>query len=163
MAVFWRSTVLVSTQILSKHTFSFLHDVLRSPITRGITSTVMFHSFFQLSSQILVFSNLFSYFGIHTCTIWNSKINNLAVATFLYYHNNIRLSIIWSVLLLILLFISMLPLMSGGYHRELSDSKSLQIFRTLLRNICRHQYCHYWHNLNPSSIIIIIIIIRKER
>ena len=68
-AVVW----MVSTHpLISKSSSPFINPLVTGPrasITIRITAAFMFHSFFQLSSKVLVFSFLFAFFQFYSVII----------------------------------------------------------------------------------------------
>lgn len=77
---------MVLTPVLSNHTFKFI-DVPSALITTGTTSAIILHGFLNSRARSCYFLDIFSFFLVHSLTLWNSKISNLIIAIFLVYHN----------------------------------------------------------------------------
>ena len=131
-AVIWIVSTHLPNSKSSRPMNNPLVTVPRAPITIGTIVIFMLHSFFQFFSKVKVLILLFTFLQIYSVVRRESKVDN--------FGNSLFLSIIISSGLLAGLLLSIFlnlcefftPTLACGFHRGLSDSKSSQVFRTLL-------------------------------
>lgn len=92
MAIFWRPIILVTIPVFPNRSFQFLGGIPGAYIMYRTYFNIHISLLLHLPSQILVFFNVFSFFGVHFYSNERkSKINNLTTANFLIYQNKVRI------------------------------------------------------------------------
>ena len=138
-AVVWMvSTHPLISKSSSLYTNPFV-TVPRASIIIDIIATFMFHSFFQIPSNVEVFIPLFTFFQFHSVVCRDSKVHNFTSSGFFFcfcfcfYNYKIWSSGRYSVIRLYLISLyACFPSQLVVFHLSLSDGKSLQVSRTVL-------------------------------